>query len=155
MEFLRSYAAAVTVWAVLCAVLLSITPRGSHHTLLRFLWGLAFAIVLIRPLTDRKWKWDPRVLSDAVSYGKQQARLGTDLSRDALRQGISRRLEEYILEKADLLGARLSVTVILGEDNLPEALELHGSWDHETKEELSRLIEKDLGIAKENQLWTG
>lgn len=155
MEFLSRYASAVTAGAVLCSVLLSFTRTGSYHTLLRFLCGVCFAVILIRPLADRNWEWDPGMLRSAVDYGKQQAQMGADLSRDAISEGISRRLEEYILEKAASLDAVLSVTVTLREDLRPEIVHLRGRCTHRAKEELSRMMEQDLAIAKENQIWTG
>lgn len=155
MGFLSRYAATVTAGAVLCSVLLSISRNGSHHTLLRFLCGLCFAVILIRPLADRKWEWEPETFRNAAEYGRQLSAAGTDKSREALSRDISRRLEEYILEKAASLDTALSVTVTLGEDNLPEMVYLRGSCAPGTKAELASMMETDLGISKENQLWTG
>ena len=155
MGFLGQYAATVTAGAVLCSVLLSITRTGTHHTLLRFLCGLCFAVILLRPLADREWEWEPDALRNAADYGRQLSAAGTELSEQALSRDISRRLEEYILEKAASLGAELTVTVTLGKDHLPETVSLVGSCAPGTKAELASVMERDLGISKENQLWTG
>ena len=88
-----------------------------------------------------------------IPYGRSH--LTADIPDSRLRGILRSRLEEYILEKAASLDTALSVTVTLGEDNLPEMVYLRGSCAPGTKAELASMMETDLGISKENQLWTG
>ena len=155
MEFLREYAAAVTAGAVICSLLLCLARSGSQSALIRFLCGIYLTVILVRPLTGCSADMDLTFTRQAADSGTIQARLGEDLYRQTVSQRISAETEAYILEKADQHGAAIRAQVTVGEDLLPEYAQLRGAVSDTAKEALSRILEEDLGIAKENQLWTG
>ena len=63
--------------------------------------------------------------------------------------------EAYILDKASQLNVELSVEVTIDEENIPTAVTLSGEVSPYARRQLQEIIESDLGIAKENQRWTG
>jgi hypothetical protein len=77
------------------------------------------------------------------------------MAQQAREQCISENLEAYILDKAGRDNISLTVDVTLGEDLVPEMIQIQGKWDQHIKQELTEIIEKELGVAKENQIWIG
>ena len=63
----------------------------------------------------------------------------------------------YILDKAETLRAQLTVQVILSDEELPvpERIYLTGQASPYARSMLQRLIEEELGVPKERQIWTG
>ena len=79
------------------------------------------------------------------------------MADDALRQIIKTETEAYILDKAAQFDLQLDVQVALTDDVMPvpESVQLTGSVSPYVKSRLQILISNDLGIPKEQQLWTG
>ena len=80
---------------------------------------------------------------------------GEDLASDAVRSYIKSHAESYILDKAEEYGASLSADVILGEDDLPVSVCLAGRISPYGKLRLQELLETQLGIGREDQIWIG
>ena len=68
---------------------------------------------------------------------------------------IKSRVQAYILDKADSFGTSLEVEVILDQDHIPVSVELQGNISPYARAQLTEIIEEDLGIPKEHQLWIG
>ena len=86
--------------------------------------------------------------ADAIAQGENSARAEWE-------QGISDRVEAYILDKAAQYGAQLTVTVALGSDAipLPQRVTIQGNISPYGKTQLQSWIAENLGIAKEDQVW--
>ena len=72
-------------------------------------------------------------------------------------QVIIEETESYILSKAASQDPGFSVEVILsdGEDPIPESVVISGSLTEAEKQNLQKVLEEELAIAKENQIWIG
>lgn len=83
--------------------------------------------------------------------------MGTKLADDARREIIKAEAEAYILDKAGSYGLQLEVCVTLREDDIPvpESVCIAGAVSPYARTRLEILIENELGIPKERQLWTG
>ena len=84
----------------------------------------------------------------AVSHGEKAA-------RDAMADSIIEQTEAYILEKAKDMNVDLVVQVEVSEDDIPmpASVCLNGKISPYTKTKLSNMIEQELGIDKEKQIW--
>ena len=64
--------------------------------------------------------------------------------------------EAYILEIAGQLSASVTVEVSVGGDSIPvpQSVRLDGAVTPYAKSRLQTIISEELGISKENQIWT-
>ena len=74
------------------------------------------------------------------------------MANQAVSVIINEKIEEYILKKASDYSAKLDVEVIL-ENNIPAIVILDGDISPYAKRQLEAILEKELGITKENQQW--
>lgn len=80
---------------------------------------------------------------------------GENSAREAMAQIISEQTAAYILDKAESLGASISVTVSLSDDPypVPTAVQLEGSVSPYARKELNGYISENLGIEAEEIEW--
>lgn len=155
MADLQQYILRLLAGSILCAMILALVQGKQYEALIRTLCGLFLTLLLLDPLCHFSWDPDWGILEDAFNRGKAHSAYGTAMAQQDQIQRISQALEAYILDKAAREGTSLTVNVIVGEDLFPERAELNGDWDHHTRQYLTEMIERELGIAKENQLWSG
>ena len=155
MGILGPYFFRLLVGSMLCAMILSLVQQKHAEGFLRILCGIFLTLLLLDHLGDISWDPDWEAWEDAVFKGERHSAYGTAMAQQARKQRISEALEAYILDKAAREDISLTVDVIVGEDLLPERVELQGQWEEHTRQYLTELIERELGIAKENQWWTG
>ena len=148
MEIFRQWLLGVTACAMLGAAAARLFPKGLWHTLVRFTGALLLLLAMLRPLS-------PPALPDWApgDYRETLARLEAELSatrEKALSKGIANQWAAYIEDKAEGLGVSLRAEVTLAPGGvLPEGVVLRGRHS----EALSELLTKELGIAKEKQVW--
>ena len=155
MEALGQYALRLITGALICGTVLSLVREKSHGKLVRILCGILLMQLLLDPGVDGKWKFDTSFLRDAALRGEDLAASGQDLAEEMQRQRMEEGLQAYIWDKAAALGADLAIEIEVSEDLVPVGAEFRGEADAGTKDTLSELVERELGIAKENQRWTG
>lgn len=155
MGGLGQYIFRLSAGAVICGIIMGIVQDGSYRSLMQMICGLFLMVLLISPLTDIQWDPDFRFFQEHLQTGKDQASTGEAMARNEQMLCITEAVEAYILDKAAGEGAALTVKVTLGEDLLPAFVEMRGNLTHQAKRNLSDIMERELGIAKENQLWTG
>ena len=158
MEDMGRYILSVTSAAVITGILYSMTDKKSAQMpLIRLVGGLFLAFTMIQPLT----KYDFSVFFDGsqtfLEDAEAVAASGEILSREALEERIIQDTEAYILDKAGLYRAALSVEVKVsgGDIPLPESVIIRGHISPIAKQQMQDQIEKDLDISKENQIWIG
>ena len=152
---MRQYILSITAVCILSGVLLSLFREGTVMQLLRMVCGILLIITVVTPLSR---KTIPEILTlpdQWLSEGEGAAALGADMARTETRRCIQQQLEAYILDKAQALGADITPTVELDEENYPESVELQGDCSEAVRQKLSSVITNDLGIPEEDQTWTG
>lgn len=156
MNAIRDYLFSVIGGAMVCGVVLNLTPEGKFRQISKFLCGLFLTISLLHPLSEMDlsriastWQLPTDISAEDISAMAQ------DYSRSLLSERIKREAEEYILDKATDLGVSITADIHLSWDDIPIPTEviLSGSSDPTVKKQLETLIAQDLGIAKENQTW--
>ena len=157
MAFLRQYVLSVVAAALLCSIVSGLTRGSKAKELLRLLCGIFLAVTALQPLLGfdiDEW------LKESFPYreeAKQSVALGEDLARSAKADIIKEKTEAYILDKAAALNTNLTVEVSVCQEGepVPERMVIRGQISPYAKGRLETILLEDLGIAKENQVWTG
>ena len=89
---------------------------------------------------------------DSAAFAEE----GEDFVRRQLRNSIKEKTEAYILDKATLLGAdiHVSVTCDTADVPIPISVELSGNVSPYTRTRLKQILQSDIGIPEDKQIWT-
>jgi hypothetical protein len=87
-------------------------------------------------------------IADAIGTGEQER-------EKALSDIIRQEVVTYILRQAKMLHADVAVDVILSDTSMPvpEYVRISGNVAPYAKQQLINIIERELGVAEENQIW--
>ncbi len=158
MDAIRQYVISIVAAAILCAILNSLfAEKGTPGSLMKLISGIFLAFVVIRPIADMDLTEFPSVLDIYSSDASAAVEAGENIAWEANAAIIKQQTEAYILDKAESLNAQLTVEVTLSADTIPvpTAVRLSGDVSPYAKAVLESVLEEELEIAKENQLWTG
>lgn len=152
MTFLRSWLLSIVACAVLVSLAEHLTDGGTMKKIVRFTGGMLLMLAMLRPLL----RLDLSTFEvDISSYREAVSQLELALTQqreDALSARIAAETEAYIEDKADELGLSVRAKVKMEEEDgvpLPVSVTLYGTENAA----LADYIERELGIAKEDQLW--
>ncbi len=157
MEGIREYLFGVIAAAILCAIVTQLSGRDSLvKTPIKLISGVFLILVLVCPIFQSRIPTNI-TFSGVSQEAEQITAAAADSTRESMAAIIKERVETYILDKAKLQGAQLSVEVTLSEDTIPEPIgvSLSGEISPYSKKLLSQTIENDLGISAEAQIWNG
>lgn len=158
MDAIRQYIVSVAAAAILCGILRELLPgKSAAASLLKLVSGIFLAFVVISPVRNMEMT-NLRLYMDTFSHqGEVIAASGENISRETMAEIIRDQTEAYILDKAQTLAASLSVEVTLSDTAIPapQSVRLQGAVSPYARNVLERILEDDLGIAKENQTWIG
>lgn len=155
MEALRQYILSVVTAAMLCGIVTGLFPSGTGKQVVRLICGLFLAYTVLAPISRGEL---PNLTDFSLGIPEEAAQavaVGENLARDSMAEIIKSETEAYILDKARSLQAEVTVEVSVNEENVPDSVTVSGAVSPYVRRQLQRIIESDLGIAKENQKWTG
>lgn len=157
MEALREYLLSVTAAAVLCALAQRMQiGKGGGQKIGRILTGVFMTLTVLGPFAEISLsEFDD--LSLSVSQQVQAAvRDGEETAQTALAECISDSITAYIMDKASKMDVNVRVQVELTDGPIPMPCKvyLQGSVSPYKKTKLQNMIRDDLGINKEDQIWT-
>lgn len=158
MEALRQYVLSVSSVAILCGLVISMTPKGAIQGIIKLVCGVFLAILVVQPVMQLN---PERILSrftgQTEADGEAAAAFGEEIARDSMSVYIKEKSEAYILDKAHALGIQPEVEVTVGKDYLPVpvAAVIRGNVPEALRWKLEQQITDNLGIAKENLQWIG
>ena len=157
MEDIKQYILTIVSASVICGLILSLTgKKGTVGAVTKLLCGLFLSVTVISPFLGSN-------LLDFSSYesiwqaeADYHASLGVDSADKRAREIIKDNCEAYILDKAVSLGADIQVQITLSRENppVPQGITVTGSASPYARQAIKKLIEADIGISEENQLWT-
>ena len=157
MEQIRAYLFSVILAAFVCSLLESILKNFKAGRSVKFLCGILMTMSVLRPVPD----WEGLAIQDFFASGTEQAAeaaaMGQQYAYRARADIIKLKTEAYILDKAMELGADIcaDVTVSESDDAAPVSVQISGQLSPYTKQQLEKILQQNLGIAKENQQWIG
>ena len=155
MEGLRQYVISVVTAALICGVISGLVQDGTARPLVRLLCGVFLAITAVRPIAQMNLA----DLSDfSFAYAEEAesiAAMGENMAHDSMVDIIKAESEAYILDKASDLNAEITVDMIISDEKIPVSAVISGEVSPYARKQLEDILRTDLGIAKENQKWTG
>lgn len=157
MEGIKAYILSVAAAAILCAVVRRLLEKkGTAGSVGKLLTGIFMAVTVLSPLTGLTVGPVEDIMNDYRVAAEAAVAIGEKSTNEALRDSISQRLEAYIIEKALNLGADVVVEIKLSQDLYPTpiGIKITGQIAPYAKSRLQRIIQEDLGIGEEDQIWT-
>lgn len=157
MAFLRQYVLSIVTASLLCSVLMGLTAQTKVKELTKLLCCIFLSLTALKPLIGLDLdKW----LQESVPYQEEAQSCvaqGEEFARSAQADIIKSKAEAYILDKAAALNVNLETDITICREGtpIPERAVLYGQVSPYVKGQLMEILEKDLGIAKENQVWIG
>lgn len=158
MEEIKAYLLRITAAALICGISMCLVRNKKlSGGLIKLLTGVVMAVTVLGPVVDIPFdsiaNFSPtfgQSAQDAVTDGKNTA-------MDAWVKGIKEAAQAYILDKAESYDAKLEVDVTVEPAQPPvlTGVRLKGSISPYGKKMLQEAIAQQLGIPKEDQIWTG
>lgn len=157
MEALRQYIISVTTAAMIGGIITGLFQNGTAKEVVKLICGVFLAFTVMRPVAGLDFE---ELLEVDLLYSQdaeEAAALGENLARESMADIIKAETEAYILDKAAALNADLTAEVTVNNDDppIPVSVRLSGEVSPYARQQLQSMIQEDLGISKENQLWTG
>lgn len=152
---MKAYVLSVICAAVLCGVVTDLTEKkGATAQILKLICGVFLSFTVIRPISEVKLEEFSFFTSDITQSAFQITDLGRNQTYHEMEAIITREVAAYVLDKAADFPGDLTVDVELDENLIPKRVHLTGSISSSGKHQLEELIETDLGIGKEDQIWS-
>ena len=157
MGAVRNWLLAVIAVSLLCAVADALMPPGAVKRVGRLVCGLVLIGAILSPAASLDLEGNRRWLeSYLVSVRSREAELEETVN-DQIKVIIEQKYAAYIVDKAAQLGlsCRARVECALSEDGLylPVRTEVDGSMTADVQGRLVRLIQSDLGVPAESQIY--
>jgi hypothetical protein len=144
--------------ALICGIIYGFfSDKSGIGETVKWVCGLIMTLTLISPLTGIHLQDLSYYFSGITADASDVTADGENMSRQELRRIIKQQLEAYILDKAEIYGAMLTVEVILNDDPMPapQSVRIQGSISPYGKQRMIHMIQEELGIDTEDQLWSG
>lgn len=157
MYGVRAYLLSVCGAALVCAVAKRfVENRGSVAGIGKLLIGSFLILTVLKPISTLKLDFIEDLTLNTQADAFDAVRQGEENTHQALAEIIKSRTATYILQKAQELNVNLDIEVVVSNDDIPapEKIYLSGTVAPFAKRQLQQMIEQDLGIAKECQIWT-
>lgn len=152
MEEIRTWLTRLIGTALIGAAAVMLTPEGKGKRITRLCCGLASILALLSAVSEISVGGFSLEYGDIPAVTRQEAATET-------RFIIEARIAEYIEERAAELGLRVdaAVTAQWAEEGfwLPRSVRLSGEAGEAEKLRLRAVIEEEVGIAGEDQHWSG
>lgn len=152
---MREYLLSVCAVALICSIANRFLGKNGSGAAAKMVTSLVLVLAVVRPLVSMELSWESidfnftQQAQTVIAEGKQQM-------QNSMAEIIKEQTRAYILEKAQQFNANIEVAVQLSDQTVPTpvGVTLYGTVAPYAKQQLSDVIEKDLGISKEKQQWT-
>lgn len=155
VDSIRQYILSVVCIAVLCALIQMLLAGGSMESLVKLVTGLTITLIVLNPVLNIGLIRIDTYFDDLAADAALITEEGEGAATDMVSKHIKERTEAYICDMANELGVKVSVDVRVIEGNPPAPAEITvtGTVAPYVKTRLSDIIEKDLGISEDDQIW--
>lgn len=157
MGAVGAYLLRLTGAALICGVVTAFFgKKGTFGGVIQLLTGIFLTLNMVSPWVQLRLGGWTDLLQDFSVSADTLGQSGEKAAREAMAQRISEQTKAYILDKAQALEASLTVEVILDDSGIPApcGVRISGKVSPYAKGVLSDYMEKELGIPREEQLWT-
>ena len=153
---MAGYLLSVISAAVIGAIISSFfEEKGGTGGIVRLICGLFLSFVAISPLAKLDFSGLEDYLDSFSLEGNILSETGKNMAWEVEGDIIKTSVQSYIMDKAETLGAKLTVEVELDQNNVPISVELEGNISPYAKAQMTGILADDLGITKEHQIWIG
>lgn len=153
MYGVKEYGCTIILCALSCGIISEITSEIKGKNIIRFVCGILFAMVLLRPLTQinlTEMIQIPEIEDyDAECFIKE----GKTMAAKTQQTYIKEACEAYILDKARILNGDIIAKIKLNEEMIPFSVEILEKGETSIQSQLETILANDLGIPKEHQTW--
>ena len=156
MDQLRQYILRVVIAAVLCGICVSLLgEKGTVGAMGKLVTGLVLALVMAAPFTHLSGFHFFDYLEDLQYQANVHTGKGQAMAKTELNSVIKSRVEEYIRDEAENIGASVEVSA---EISLEVSLQirritLRGAVSPLHRQKIQAMILSDLNVAKEQLKW--
>lgn len=156
MSGIGQYVYTVIAATIFVAILQSLVPgKGTAATLIKVTAGVYLISVVISPIVKVRLNglldYAANIESDASGIiADAQNQMNGEIERIILEEA-----ESYILDEASKRGAEIAVQITMEKDGsyALQGITIRGSVSPLIRSQLSTLIETDLGISEDMQIW--
>lgn len=154
MEAIRQYVLSAVCITVICGLVQMIFP-SDKRSVINFVTGLIIMVVVIAPVLSVDELSFDAMFEQICTDGEWAVKEGQEAAMQTSSVFIKEKVETYISNRAAQMGADVSAVVTLEPEPplAPKEITLKGTVSPYVKQQLGACIEKELGIAEENQLW--
>lgn len=154
MTFLRQWLLGVVGAALAVALAQAVTPEGSIKKVGAVLGGLLLLLAAIRPVAGL----DPQTAAGLVpSWESLEENVSGGAGEEMMKGLIAEKTSAYIVDKGRELGVSCTAWVTVGRDAsgwpVPRSVEISGTWSRKGRDALSRVIEEELDIPPQRQIF--
>jgi len=157
MGAVRDWLMAVIAVSVLCAAADSIMPEGGVKQVGKLACSLCVLCVTLSPLAAARGEGLTHWLSELTAQGETLRGELEEQTRQTQKVVIEEHCAAYISDKAAELGLNCRVEVDCDANPeglwLPQNIRLWGEFDDVAQSRLTELLERQLGVAVENQTY--
>lgn len=150
---MKEYTVSVISAALLTGIICGLTEKGFAAELIRLICTFVIVATMMRPLLATELS----EITGNIDLYREDAvyhtELGSRMASNAMDSIIKEQAEAYILKQAEQFQTKLAAEIFL-ENSVPVQVVLRGAVSPYAKTRLSEILETELGIARENQLWT-
>lgn len=155
MQGLQQYLYSFLCACMICAILKSVTKESCFQKQISLLCGIFLTTTLTAPLfhvsipSFDDWMLSLHAASEAISDE------GAQMTNDSLSQVIQEEVSAYIISKAREIGCELTPAIQVSTEFPPviRNVTITGAIEEPQRRILENILEAELGIAKEQQIW--
>lgn len=156
MTGVKAYIFTVCGASLICAIARRfLGDKGSTAEIGKMLIGVFLLVTIVKPILNLSFNQLQDFPFDARADAMDSVWRGEEFAHREMATIIKERTAAYILKKAQQLDVSLDVEVQVSDDEIPvpEKVVIAGNISPFVKQQLQLLIEQDLGISKECQVW--
>ena len=154
MDAIGKYLISITAAAVICSIIRGFSEKLSvSKALVVMITNLFLLVTIISPIRKIRISDISIFPKEMITDGSAYIQEGTKLAEVAKEQIIQKEIEAYILDRAQAIGLRVDVEVLLDETDLPTHIIIQGTASPYKQQQLSNEIQSQLGIEQENLEW--
>jgi hypothetical protein len=157
MNGFTQYILQVLCTALFCALLGAFLPHQKPtEQLYKFFAGLVLLLTVLQPAAGFKGYFNEDFLGNWNYDAQRYAAEGSKLAHDQISSVITKQVRSYIEDKAASMDANLSVEIELSKDSIPSIKKvfLSGSISPYARQRMQIVMEEELGINREDQIWS-
>ena len=152
MAWWKEYALSIIICALFCGIITHVVSDLRFKKLIRLVCGTFLAVTVLGPLSSVEIA-DPYIFDAEAFSPETYVEMGKQAALNVQAQCIKDACESYISNKANDFGAVVTAEVFLDEKLKPYFAEIYSHSDSDQQSTVQQILEEDLGITKENQVW--